>query len=301
MKKITTYIAAGLLVAVLASCAKNFDRPPFTPPVAPDGWVANITIEDLIDRYNARNSYAVIEDTLYIEGVVTANDVSGNVYKKMFIQDTNEYGLDVELDMTAIWGEYPVGQRVIISLRGLSIGNYGNMAQIGLGRGTSGSNPNATGRITDVMKSTYIAKIGLPYPGNLPEPKLMTIAEINDDVLRYAGVLIKIDSVVFVDAAAVGDTVNKGKTFATQGDAGNGSNRNIRDDANQTLIVRNSTESKFTNAYLPRGKGCIVGILSHYPYQGNAQPQLTIRTVADLTVFQDIPTEAGGGTGENED
>jgi hypothetical protein len=280
MKKITIIAIAALL---LASCAKNFDRPPFEATDAPEGWVPNITIGQLMTKYNAISSNSIIDEDLYLEAVVTANDIGGNIYKKIFIQDTSGYGIDLEIDMTTLYRKFPVGQKIILALNGMYVGNYNSMPQLGYNYS----------RIPENRINDFIARVGLPYPENIPDPKVLTLAEVKAELDRYCGVLIKIDSVEFTNADSV-------TTFALPGQQqGNAVNRPIKDNNGTTgVAIRNSTESKFANQLLPTGKGSITCILGRF----GTEIQAFLRTPDDLQNFDwQVKIPSGGGTGSNED
>ena len=96
-----------------------------------------------------------------IKGIVTGNDKSGNIYKKIYIED-NTGGLDVEIDAYDLYTSFNVGQRVFIKCQGLYLGQYGSAMELGyLYQG-------GIGRIPATMMSTHIYTDSLP--GKEPVP-----------------------------------------------------------------------------------------------------------------------------------
>ncbi|RYY44989.1 MAG: hypothetical protein EOO06_17265 [Chitinophagaceae bacterium] len=125
-----TFVAmlfAGLAM-LLNSCKKDFDAPP--GPADP-AIVANTTIAALKALHQTAGAYDIITSDLVIEGVVVANDRSGNLYKQIFIEDTTG-GLQIALDATNLFNTYPVGRKVFIRCKDLCISDYNNTPQLGV-------------------------------------------------------------------------------------------------------------------------------------------------------------------------
>lgn len=243
IKRIYTALIAAAFCVLLVSCGQEFDRPPFDEPVP--RWEANISIKDVLEYYDAANKYTVVDTNLVIEGIVTANDISGNVYKKIFLQDSSA-AIDVEINLNSIYNQYRVGQRLVINLNGLAMGNYRGQPQL------AAAGDGETVRLTELQCAEHIDRLGFPSEYNVPAPKVMTIAEINANYTDYIGQLMQVNNISFVDS---------GKVFADPNDEiGNATNRVIQD-ATGTLTSRNSIYALFASDILPSGKGNVVGIL----------------------------------------
>lgn len=258
------------VAAVLSLCACFGEK---DTPKAPDSELqANITIKELLDRFG-KISYTDLDSAWVIEGVVVGNDVAGNIYKKIYLQDETA-GIDIEIEMSNNHEKYPVGQRLVVSLKGLAMGLYGGQPQI------AGQGNNVVQRLYETECDEHFFRRGFASVQNAPQPILTTInminLSINANPFRYVGRLIRIDSVYFEDANI---------TFANNGDAGNGSNRNILDKFGNSLVCRNSTYALFANDRLPVGIGNVTGILGVY----NGTPQFYFRSSDDLENFA-IPT-----------
>ena len=99
------YFGALSVAGILMICAGCGD--PVMPEPPTTDLKANITIRELTLMYPSSTNYAAIDTALYIEGVVTGNDVGGSLYKKIYVQDESA-GIDVEIEMTQNCNKYPV-------------------------------------------------------------------------------------------------------------------------------------------------------------------------------------------------
>ena len=51
-----------------------------------------------------------------MKAVITANDESGNIFKKIYLQDETG-AIEMEVDQNSVYNYYPVGQTVYIDLQ----------------------------------------------------------------------------------------------------------------------------------------------------------------------------------------
>lgn len=251
-------IALLALVFTLSACVKGeFDVPPINIPEF-EG-TANKTIADL------KASYAwvldSIEEDIIITGKVVGNDESGNIYKKLIIQDQTG-GIELQLDRTSMYTEFKLGQVVFVKCRGMYIGDYNKLIQLG------GKFEGKIGRLPDALINQHVFRDSLP--GTVPPATLVPVKPDN----KYISMLVKLENVHFEDP---------GKIWATQ-DA-SATNRNLLDAAGNALIVRTSQYASFCNEKIPAGSGTVTGILSIF----GTDYQLTIRDTNDLKGFVPAP------------
>ena len=71
----------------------------------------------------AYRGFEVTED-VKIKGIVTGNDIGGNIYNEFSVQDATG-ALLVCVSQGGLFGYLPVGQEVLIDLKGLMLGGYG--------------------------------------------------------------------------------------------------------------------------------------------------------------------------------
>lgn len=246
-----------ILVILISGCSKEFDVPPVTIPkfTLPDGATL-ITIKELNNRHTIPGAVDSINDDVYVCGKVISSDESGNIYKTLYLQDTSG-GLVISVDLTDMYTKYRLGQKMYISCKGLFLGDYGGMTQLG------SIYNGGIGRIAEVDTEKHFFLDSLP--GSVPEAKLYTIATLNSNAL---GTLIKLENVSLIEV---------GQPFS---DPSATTNRTITDGTN-SLIMRNSNYADFAATAIPDGSGTIYGILSIF----NGDLQLYIRDLNDLVGF----------------
>lgn len=279
MKNIKWILGLILPGMMAVSCTGEPDMP--TPPDT--DLNGNITISGLVNRYG-KVAYAPIDTTLYIEGVVVANDVSGNLYKKIYVQDSTG-GIDVEIDMTNNHHKYPVGQRLVIDLNGLAYGTYAKQPQI------AAQGEGVTERLIEVDCDEHFHRKGYASVANVPEPVTATMVQLSAFKSRYIGRLVRVENVEFVDAGAVFVDPEAAE------DSGNAQNRSLKDQYNNSLAARVSMYAMFALDTIPYGVGTVQGILGVY----NDELQLFFRDANDMIGFSKVkPAGEASGTGSED-
>lgn len=271
---------AVLFVAItsvfLTNCTKNeFDVPPI---IVPDvEFEANTTIADLKASYDGLKE---ITEDIVIKGVITANDKSGNLYKKMIIQDETG-AIELAIDQTNLSSLYKVGQLLYVKCKGLYLGDYNNLIQLGY------LYEGGVGRMPELMIEQHLFRDSLP--GAKPVSDTVTISSIGEagSANPYVSKLVTFKNVTFAE---------QGELYASQDmDA---INRTLMDLTGKSLIVRNSKYADFANDSIPYGYGTVTGILSIF----GSDWQLTLRDVNDVVNFSDsMPPAPGSGEGTFED
>ena len=154
-----------------------------------------------------------ITKDIIIVGRIASTDVPGNIYKSIYIQDcaNPDYGMKISVDAGSLGGMYPIGQKIAIKLKGLAIGKYARMPQIGIpyynnakdGMDDSGKAGWEIGRIPPQVFKEHVQLIGVPDKSQI-KVKDMTIAEIKatasdyKEIAKLTSRLVRIDSVSFV-------------------------------------------------------------------------------------------------------
>jgi hypothetical protein len=277
IKKSFGLLALAALFLV-SSCRKDdFDNPPAggTDP----NLTVNKTIADLKTGY-VFGQFKTITDDWVIAGVVTADDRSGNFYKTVIIQDATA-AIAVRIDVSDYYTKYPIGRRVYIKLKGLVLGDYNDLIQLG------GFIDNSNPSFPSVEPIPFALVDDHLFPGQynlVMMPEVVTITQATNDPLYYQNRFVRFEGVEF-DAA---DTSLTYADMANQASA----NRTLNDCTGGTIEVRSSNYSTFGGDNLPNGKGSLTGIFSVY---GNT-PQMYIRDTYDV-VMDSVRCNGGGGGG----
>ena len=237
-----TFLLLAMVGMMFTACKKEYPEPPIQD--LPIGEV--YTIEDILNMEPG----TVFTEDASVYGIITADEVSGNLYKAAFMQD-RATGKAIELYLNAVSG-VRIGDSVRIYLKDVTYAMYNNLPQL--------SNFEADGHIVILANNKPI------------EPKLTTIAEVNAG--NHLAQLIRLENVRFTEQNTFADPTTYG-------------NRTLADptDYSQTVIVRTSNYANFANDSLPQGTGSLVAIATVY----NSTWQLLIRSARELDFEGYVP------------
>ena len=144
MKKIH-YLLLALVCGIFASCAdgnSNFFNNDWDEPAADASLYGNnsikatnvMTIDALKTKFkneiDNEGSYKQITEDIQIKAFVTANDIEGNMYNEIAVQDKTG-AIFIGIAQGGVYGYLPIGTEILIDLKGLYIGNYRKSATIG--------------------------------------------------------------------------------------------------------------------------------------------------------------------------
>ena len=178
-------VAMPMLFAAMSLCCCTKGTPYYSKPV-------EVSIAHLKELYKGHP--VTVTENCFIEGVVVSSDKWGNFNKSIFVQDGTG-GIEVKLDMDKIFAVYNIGGMVRIYCKGLSLGAYGRLIQLG-------SAPAAeyeTGYIAREDIAGHIEFMGLPEEEILPLS--LDFAELTtENAGRIAGCKATFRGVRFVEA-----------------------------------------------------------------------------------------------------
>lgn len=287
MKKIK-FIALAFLALTLGSCmGDGYADPDLTEKVPASPWGNNslreknvISIADLKTQFatviNSDNGYKQIEKDMMIKAVVTGNDVSGNIYNQVSVQDASG-AIIIAINGSGLSGYLPVGQEILVNLKGLYIGSYKKLPQIG---GVNTKLSDGSLGMGKIERAIWNEHFKILNPG---EADASTVVPEEFD-------LTKLTDAAYMDANVGKLMTLKKVKFASA----NGTNVWAPDDTNTSLelidaetgkkisssnlVVRNSGYSKFANEVVPQGVFDITGIFTRY----NNTWQIVLRSTDDL-------------------
>lgn len=281
----TTYLLIFALACTLFSSCMNgdWDEPDFNgaAPYGNNSLTEQnvIPIAELIKNYHYLFSAPTdqnkqIDEDIMIKGRITGNDVGGNIYKQVTLQD-NTAAIIIAINEGGLNGYLAEGSEILVDLKGLYIGGYRKQPEIG-----APYNGTSIGRMQKDIWAKHFKIVGSPDASVIQPIDFNTI---KDTKLMDAncGKLVTLKDVTFKEA--------DGKATFTTGTAqGNAVNQEL-DGYGSKVVVRTSTYADFAAMTLPydseakkKLKCDITGIATRY----NSTWQILIRKTSDIVVKQ---------------
>ena len=258
MKRFNFYLSLMLLLVFTAACSDEFDQPPMVIPTAEH--TPNMTIAEFKAKHwqDDRNYIDTIKDDEVIHGWITSSDEEGNIYKQLYISDGTA-GLTVSIDQSSIYTKYRIGQEVVIPMKGYFIGKFNGLLCLGVPYWYAAQGVWESNRMPMEMWDAMAEINGLPDVSKV-DTTIIELSEIKGSdkatLLKYMSRLVRINGVTFTDG---------GKPFSA---AENSTDREIKDEAGNTIVVSNSNYASFRADILPEGTVDIVGQLSYTASKG---------------------------------
>lgn len=294
IKYIKFLVAALLLGSVATSCmdddwnTPNSVAAPFGNNNITEDAGKIITIKDLKAKTVDKLPASVANDTIRItedwqlKVRVTGNDIQGNIYNEVAVEDESGEGILICIQKSGLFGILPVGQEILVNLKDLYIGIYRNNVQIG---------------------TSYTNTKGLTFPSRMPfntwnehfkilgdadaskvVPEEFDVTKLKDEayVKSHRGKLMTLKNVEM-------DKADGKLAWAPEADkdAGNGVSRTVKINgkAQSLMVVRSSTYADFAALAMPKGKVNLTGIFTVYatnPSRKGYTWQILLRSIDDV-------------------
>ncbi len=268
-----------------------------------------VPIAELKETYGKKqkdkiNDMVRIADGTQIKGIVTGNDIEGNIYSQIAIQDEIDNpnkpgekvpsGIIISVAQGGLSGQLQIGQEVLINVGGLYYGTYRSQPQLGVAYHDSSKDQNYPSRISRADWQNRFKIIGKPDASKIKVQVFSTNpdaskGELNiadliqaDVAYKYAGCLVTLKDVEFVkgDGTTTLAPESEGK------DLGYGVTRYFKgyDKTNKQIGIRTSCYADFAAELVPQGKLDVTGVLSCYKSSDkyNHTVQLALRRYADF-------------------
>lgn len=278
----TTYLLIFALACTLFSSCMNgdWDEPDFNgaAPYGNNSLTEQnvIPIAELIKKYPnvfaSTDQNKQIDKDIMIKGRITGNDVGGNIYKQVTLQD-NTAAIIIAINEGGLNGYLAEGSEILVDLKGLYIGGYRKQPEIG-----APYNGTSIGRMQKDIWAKHFKILGSPDASLIQPVDFNTIKKEMD---ANCAKLVTLKDVTFKEA--------DGKsTFSTGTSTGNAVNQEL-DDYGSKVVIRTSTYADFAAMTLPydtvakkKQKCDITGIATRY----NSTWQILIRKTSDIVVKQ---------------
>lgn len=238
------------------------------------------TIAELHSTYAStisNDSYKQITEDLWLRCVVNGNDFGDNLYKQLSVQDETG-GIIIGINGSDQGALMPVGQKLLISLKGLYIGGYGAQAQLGTKYWNSNKGKYQIGRIeiTEWKQHVRLIMDDMPEAVAFGTMKVDTLdfdpgksmAQQSGRVVRLSGVTISRDGtpVIAPDDGSVSLVSNCVNRNLSGGNAGS------------KCVLRTSTYAAFKGVEVPTTAVELYGIATIF----SGTWQILARTESDL-------------------
>lgn len=317
MKKIYSLLALAFAAFALTACLDHSEEPDVSDfkITADNVGEPTYTIAQLKDKFSSQMSnnntfVKVTADDIIFEGVVVANDISGNLYQTVILRQIGEGGVGSTDDQCIQLGiknsclnpYFPLGQKVRVNLKDLYIGNYSKTPKVGQPYYTSKGNLRLGPMLLQYC-GTNIQLIGEP---NIGAPELVPLKKDdawfkdsknqnyrNSPMIAYASGLIKEMQGNKAQRPSTGE--NSGETeplpkiFAPKAlyDDGYAVDRTLVTAAGTELTIRTSTQNDISYLPMPTDRRTYMGVFSYY-----SGWQIQLRDAYDIFPMIQEPAEA---------
>jgi len=239
-----------------------------------------ISVADLIARRVA-DVETIIEEDIYVSGIVVSSDETGNVFKTIVVQDETG-GIAILVDQFDLYQTFEIGTSVYVHLQDLFVSDFNGLPQVGY--------PPSSEDVKRIPGNLVSNVILRGNQGFTLSPRLTTISQLDASMLNTY--------VVFSDIEFLENSF--GDTYA---DGANQQSRNhtMMDCDGNELILRTSGFADFADERIPEGNGTVTGVLQIF---GDTY-QIFINFPQDVDFNNDrcngSGTGGGGGGGGGSD
>ncbi len=217
--------------------------------------------------YRDGTSYRECIEDVQIKGIVTGNDIGGNIYNEIALQDSTG-AIIIAIAQSGINGYLPIGTEIIVNVKNLYVGNYGKQAVIG----TPYTNKNGATYVSRMNRMLWNNHFKITGNKTKPEPELFanggepTKWNLNND----GGKLGIIKNVTFRDLTPLSVYADpNGKVSVSW---------YFNEYPGNDIMIYTSPYCKFANKKLPAGRVDITGIIKRF----NDKWEIIIRSEDDV-------------------
>lgn len=265
------------LAMPLTSCMDgDWDTPDMSnPPYGNNSLVEDaskqVTIEQLKQTYATainNSSMAQITADQQLKATVIGNDIGGNIYKQIIIQDATG-ALVVGVNGTGLFPFLSVGQQILIDLKDLYIGGYGKQTQLG---------DIYNGSIGRMSTSKWEQHVKVLPTHDMSQIDTLDF-DVNMDKMRYAGHLVCLKNVQIGDAGSpLAPEYKSGTTLTYNGSTNGYVHHTLGNESMNKLLLRTSTYADFAAWVIPSTPVTIYGIATRF----NDTWQILVRAQEDI-------------------
>ena len=293
------YILLALVCSLFASCmGEDYAEPSLAESPYGNNELTEsgvITIAQLKEKYAtviSQSSMTEVTEDIKIKGIVTGNDIGGNIYNEFAVQDATG-ALLVCVNQGGLFGYLPVGQEILIDLKGLMLGGYGQQLEIGGIYTNLNTGAKSIGRMSRYVWANHYKLIGQADPQKAIDLiEVFDVSKMRDSkyMEANAGKLMTMSGVTLQDANGTAVYApDDGSVTLTA----NCANRAFTGYSSSYLVLRTSTYADFANAVMPTEQIDVTGIFTRYRNTW----QVLLRSADDVQLTPQFSIDDLPGTG----
>lgn len=251
-----------ILSLLLIHCDTNYEFPNIV--CAENNLIATHTIAQVLEMVGY--GITTFENDIIIVGYVVSSDASGNMYKTLSLQESPANAtaaIQFSVDKTNLYAVYPIGRKVFVKLKGLSIGYGRGVLQIGKA---------IAGELERIPSSEVFNHFFRSCEVEQMEPRAIKISEISESHLQS---LVVFENVQFAEES-IGESFGDISSTKTMERLLYQTTENCEELG--TIKLNISGFSDFKNKQLPEGNGNVQGVLIKY----YSEYQLQLRDENDV-------------------
>ena len=247
---------------ILGGCTYN------NPPTPSTQWPQMRVTSSLSLAKECAVEGVAIPQGVVFGGVVTANDLGGNFYHTILLEDESA-AVELHIDLDKLHNLYPLGCRVAVKAEGLAVMESDGVVQMGRTI-TSWSDHRVEPLGVPSLIDERIVVVGLGEP---EEPQSVEVGELTE---QMCGRCVRVEGLRYV-----GEEKDWGSNpYAST------SNRLFVTPAGDSIAVRTSRYADFATQPLPVGEVSVGGILYHDRLFGADMFVLQPRTYDDIKLHK---------------
>ncbi|MBR5037199.1 MAG: hypothetical protein IKX65_00545 [Prevotella sp.] len=296
------YIMMALACILMMGCMDgDYDETEQAQPPYGDNTIVEsnlVTIAQLKNMYKTQlstdyrdgNSFAKVTKNLQIKGYVTGNDLTGNIYNELWIQDETG-AISFSISQGGICGYLPVGAEILVELKGLSVGNYRMQPVIGTPYTTVlNSGKNAGKEVTYVSRMNrmeWMSHFKITGGKKIIEPEVFADGSTKTtwNLDKDAGKLGTLKNVTFKNGSYYDGSKGQSVTVKYNDKSVYASGFNTSwyfKEQPTTVMLYNSPYCDFAARTLPQGKVNLTGIMKRY----DSNWEIILRSLDDVQEVQ---------------
>lgn len=187
-----------------------------------------------------------IASDVSIRGVVTANDLYGEFYKTLVVEDDTG-GIAIAVDCADLEPDFPLGCEVTVFCNGLTLTEYGGRVELGVASEGAGA-----GRIPESSVARHLRRTSTGL-----RPRRARVLALDEVGMEAVDTYVRFDGVRFV---------SPGDWCATDTESGAAvtTEHEIEDARGERFTVRVAATCVYAKEPLPAGNGSLCGIVDYF-------------------------------------